>query len=50
MQKFERPKYRIEQLEEQNNYGKFIVSPLEQLAMLCAESCCHPYRVVRSIL
>ena len=30
MQKFERPKYRIEQLEEQNNYGKFIVSPLER--------------------
>lgn len=30
MQKFERPKYKIEKLEEQANYGKFVVSPLER--------------------
>lgn len=30
MQKFERPKYKIENIEEKANYGKFIISPLER--------------------
>lgn len=30
MQKFERPKYKIESIEEKENYGKFVVSPLER--------------------
>lgn len=30
MQKFERPKYKIESMEEKDNYGKFVISPLER--------------------
>lgn len=30
MQKFERPKYKISEFVEQENYGKFVISPLER--------------------
>ena len=49
MQKFERADFEVQEYVESENYGKFVLSPLERgfgttIGMRFAGSCFHPYR------